>query len=206
MIDSDDLAVIRREIATFANVILSGLTEQTQLKDVSATEEVGNILGNDKAQLPVAHPFGFTSRSDKGTVAVTARHGAHPASRLVVAHRDVKRPLLGEAGEVMLYDRFDQQIWMKRGKMVHITEKIQIGSESPGDKMALAALCKAELNALRTALQNTQTASTVAWAALVTLLGVPFAAFLATGPVIVPPVYVPPNPINDVASAIVESD
>ncbi len=118
--NSTDMAWIRREIATQLQIILSGSTAATQVNDVVGTESINHsppgmptIEGR-----PLAHPYGMVSRAPAGTVQVVAQQGSHPGNRIVLLHRDKDRPSLNAEGEVMLYDKFGNQVWMQDGKIV----------------------------------------------------------------------------------------
>lgn len=149
-LDANDMAVIRREIIAYANVVLSGRTRETQLQSVPGTESVDSVLSSDAVvrSMQVAHPYGMVSRAPKGTLALVARHGAQPASMLVIAHRDAMRPELGEEGEVAVYDKFGNKVWLKNGAIVALTDKMRVGSETPTDKAARASKTNAELSNL----------------------------------------------------------
>ncbi len=118
--NSTDIAWIRREIATQLQIILSGATAATQVNDVVGTESIDHsppgmptIEGR-----PLAHPYGMVSRAPVGTVQVVAQQGNYPGNRIVLLHRDKNRPSLNAEGEVMLYDKFGNQVWMQDGKIV----------------------------------------------------------------------------------------
>ncbi len=120
MISSHEWAQLRREIATQMMVILSGNTAATQIDNVVGTESINNSPPGMPTieSRPVAHPYGMVSRAPKDTVQVVARQGDHPGNRIVLLHRDKDRPSLNAAGEVMMYDGFGNQVWMKDGKIV----------------------------------------------------------------------------------------
>jgi len=203
-LSADDLVIIRREIMAVANVILAGKTKSTAIDNKVGTEAVEALIsGATEARLPVVHPYGFTSRSTKGTVAVTGRQGDHPASRVVLGHRDDNRPELSAEGEVAIYDNFGHKIWLKDGEIDIAAEKMKIGGAS--DKMALAQKTFNEINAL-----YTQHATLVAL--LAATLAPMSTYFTSAGPVVVatplPNPFVAPTPVgpNQVNSTIVESD
>lgn len=130
MMDSNDWAMIRREIARQVSVVLHGQTAATNVDDAPATESIDNcppgtptITGR-----PVMHPYGLVSRAIKETISVVARVGNHPANLMVVGHRDKNRPALGADGEVALYDSTGNQIHLKDGKIVvKLQSKMEIG-------------------------------------------------------------------------------
>lgn len=105
------------------DVILSGNTAETQVDGVVGTESIDNLYPATPTieGRPLAHPYGIVSRAPAGTAQVTARQGDHPGNRLVLLHRDKNRPTLANEGEVMLYDNFGNQIYLKNGE-------IQIGA------------------------------------------------------------------------------
>ncbi len=111
---------IKREIRNQVQIILAGNTAATQIDDRVGTESIDNCPpGNPTINArPLAHPYGLVSRAPKGTAQVVARQGEHPANKLVLLHRDKDRPSLSAEGEVMLYDKFGNQIWMKDGDIV----------------------------------------------------------------------------------------
>jgi phage gp45-like len=130
MMDASDIAWIRREIATALQIILSGATAATQVNDVVGTESIDHsppgmptIEGR-----PLAHPYGIVSRAPTGTVQVVAQQGNHPGNRIVLLHRDRNRPSLNAEGEVMLYDKFGNQVWLQDGKIVvKLDDKLELG-------------------------------------------------------------------------------
>ncbi len=131
MINASDIAWIRREIATQLQIILSGSTAATQVNDVVGTESINHsppgmptIEGR-----PLAHPYGMVSRAPVDTVQVVAQQGSHPGNRIVLLHRDKDRPKLNAEGEVMLYDKFGNQVWMQDGKIVvKLDDKLELGA------------------------------------------------------------------------------
>ncbi len=129
--NASDVAWIRREIAIHLQIILSGATAATQINDVVGTESINHsppgmptIEGR-----PLAHPYGMVSRAPTGTVQVVAQQGNHPGNRIVLLHRDKDRPSLNAEGEVMLYDKFGNQMWMQNGKIVmKLDDKLELGA------------------------------------------------------------------------------
>lgn len=119
MISSPEWLRIKAMIVQAMDVILSGNTAGTQVDNVVGTESIDNLLpGMTTIEgRPVAHPYGLVSRAPVGTAQVTARQGDHPGNRLVLLHRDKNRPSLANEGEVMIYDAFGNQIYLKNGEI-----------------------------------------------------------------------------------------
>ncbi len=131
MMSPEDLQWVRREIRDQLQIILSGNTAATQIDDVVGTESIDNSPPGapTMTKRPVAHPYGVMSRAPKGTVQVVARQGEHPANMIVLSHRDKNRPPLNAEGEVMLYDKFGNQVWMQDGKIVvKLDDKLELGA------------------------------------------------------------------------------
>lgn len=153
--DDRDWAMVRREIALMASIIMHGQTAATQSGDQASTEDTDNcppgaptIEGRG-----VMHPYGFASRAKKGTISVVARVGNHPANKLIIGHRDKERPALENDGDVCLYDQHGNVLMLKDEKPYIDTGDREFsvgGKDLPDSKLgALAALCKQELEALR---------------------------------------------------------
>lgn len=131
MIDESELLnFIRREIKKQVNVVLAGLSGQ----NTSTTEDIASQYpGAPLVQArPVMHPYGIVSRAPANTIQVVARVGDHPGNRMVLGHRDAKRPEV-QAGEVQLYNQFGQAIYLKNGE-IHIgkatsTNPVPVGNE-----------------------------------------------------------------------------
>lgn len=120
MIDANDMAWIRREVARQVSILMHGETADTNIDDAVGTESVDKCPpGAPTVEgRPVMHPFGMVSRAPKGTIAVVARVGEHPGNKMIVGHRDKNRPQLSAAGEVMIYDAFGNKILLQDGKIV----------------------------------------------------------------------------------------
>lgn len=93
---------VREEIKRQLNVVLSGVSESGT--DVQK-ESIGSMYpGMPTIQdRPVMHPFGFASRAPRGVIQVVAKQGNDPTNRIVLGHRDVRRPALND-GEVVMYN------------------------------------------------------------------------------------------------------
>jgi len=191
--DDHDWAMVRREIALMASIIMHGQTAATQSGDQAGTEDTDKcppgaptIEGRG-----VMHPYGFASRAAKNTVSVVARVGAHPANKLIIGHRDKNRPALANEGDVALYDMHGNVLMLKDEKPYIDTGDREFsvgGKDLPDTKLgALAALVKQELNALRT----TMNANSTIFNAMILASGM--------GPVGPPPVSMQnASPIQDV--------
>lgn len=100
----DVMRFVRQEIARQLNVILSGVCEST--RDVE-TESIGQLYPGMPTieNRPVMHPYGFASRAPAGTIEVVAKQGADPSNRIVIGHRDAKRPKDIDEGESAIYSK-----------------------------------------------------------------------------------------------------
>ena len=119
MMDSSALKFIREEIQRQINVILSGSSGAND----QFSEDISEMFPGMPTinQRPVMHPYGLSSRAPSDTLQVVARQGEHFGNRIVLGHRDSKRPPLNQ-GEVILYNQFGQQIYLESGK-IHIGKK-----------------------------------------------------------------------------------
>ncbi len=101
MHDAEMVRAVRQEVARQLNVILSGQAGE----NTAEKETIDNLFPGSPSikDRPVMHPFGFVSRATKGTISVVGRQGASPENRLVLGHRDPKRPTDLEEGEALLY-------------------------------------------------------------------------------------------------------
>jgi phage gp45-like len=95
------LRAIRQEVARQLNILLSGQAGV----NTAEKETIDNLYPGSPSikDRPVMHPFGFVSRAPRGTLSVTGRQGAGPENRLVLGHRDSKRPADVDEGEAVLY-------------------------------------------------------------------------------------------------------
>lgn len=59
---------------------------------------------------PIMHPFGFVSRATKKVISVVGKIGADPSNRMVLGHRDSKRPADLEEGESAIYSEAGYQL------------------------------------------------------------------------------------------------
>lgn len=116
MTESEILNFIRKEIAKQVNIVIAGLAgNNDQFSEDIASQYPGAPTVSGR---PVMHPYGLVSRAPSGTIQTVARVGTHPGNRMVLGHRDAKRPALN-SGEVQLYNAFGQAIYLKNGE-VHI--------------------------------------------------------------------------------------
>jgi phage gp45-like len=149
-----DWARVKREIQLQIQLIWSGQTAATQIDDIVGTESIDNSppgMPTIEAR-PVAHPYGMQSRAPKGTFQVVAQQGAAPTNRIVLLHRDKDRPKLNAEGEVMLYDKFGNQIWMQDGKIVvKLDDKLEIGEGATKQAARKADTVKVTMTALNIA-------------------------------------------------------
>ena len=116
MTDPKIIKLIRDEVRKQVSIILSGSTGSNSV----SAETIDDLYpGYPPMQdRPLMHPYGLVSRAPRKTISVTARHGEHPANRIVLGHRDKNRPNV-EQGEVQLYNQFGQAIYLKNGT-VHL--------------------------------------------------------------------------------------
>lgn len=127
MMDAESLRFLREEIKRSLNIILTavaGANEDTQ------TEIIQNLYAgspNTEAK-PVMHPYGFVSRAAPQTTSVVIRRGDHPASLMILGHRDGDRPAV-ENGETMLYNLDGQMIYLKTGELIETLKKLTINAD-----------------------------------------------------------------------------
>lgn len=102
MHDSDTIRLVRQEIKRQLITILSG---QAGANDQVETETIDNMYPGSPSipDRPVMHPYGFASRAPVKTIGVTGRQGDDPTNRIVLGHRDSKRPKDIGAGDVVIY-------------------------------------------------------------------------------------------------------
>lgn len=132
MIDGEMVRFIREEIKKQVNIIISGLSGNND----QFSEDLTPYPGAPPMPLrPVMHPYGLVSRAPSETLQVVARAGDHPANRMVLGHRDSKRPTINQ-GEVQLYNQFGQAIYLEKGK-------IHIGTAATSDPSPLGNEIKA---------------------------------------------------------------
>lgn len=130
--DSDTLRAIREEVKRQLNVILPGETGAT----TQEIEDINNLYPSMPTiqKRPVMHPFGLASRAPQGTASVTGRMGEHVGNRMVLGHRDAKRPTMDE-GETVLYDAYGHVVYLSESKM-------QFGSKASTEPMVLGNVLK----------------------------------------------------------------
>lgn len=138
MMDPEVISFIRREIARHMNIILSGQSG-TNTKDFETIENLLPGMPNI-VNRPVMHPYGLVSRAPRGTIQVTARQGENPGNRMVLGHRDQKKPDVKQ-GEVMIYNQF--------GKAIYVAEsKVHLGIKDAANPAVLGKELKAFLIAI----------------------------------------------------------
>lgn len=127
MNEADLKRFIKQEIRTTLNVLLTAAAGTND----NQTEQVQDLfVGMDGINgVPVMHPFGISSRAPSGTTSIVGRVGDHYGNRLVMGHRDAKRPDSG-SGEVVLYDAYGHIVYLSQSK-------IQIGSKSASEPFVL---------------------------------------------------------------------
>lgn len=108
MNDSELKRWVREEIARQIIVITSG----TAGDNTAESETIDSLYPGSPSipTRPVMHPYGFASRALKGSIQVTAKVGADPSNRMVLGHRDSKRPADLETGESVLYSSEGYQL------------------------------------------------------------------------------------------------
>lgn len=129
MISPSEWRQIEQLVNQMVSIVLSGQTNETQIDGIAGTESIEGMFPGSPgiAARPLAHPYGLVSRAPKGTVQVTARQGEHPANRIVLAHRDINRPVLDAPGDVWLYDAHGNAIKLVDGKVVVKSNAIELG-------------------------------------------------------------------------------
>lgn len=128
MNESEILSLVRRELARQLNIILTGKTANST--GDTASEDIKEMYpGMPTIEVrPVMHPYGFASRAIDDTISVVAMQGAQKQNRVIIGHRDGKRPKLDDAGDVILYDGTGKHI-VKLSKSKGI--EIDAGSDDP---------------------------------------------------------------------------
>lgn len=141
---SDIQRMIRDEVRRQVNVILFGTTGNA----TGQVEDIQNLFPGMPGitQRPTVHPYGLTSRAPDGTISVVARVGEHAGNRMVIGHRDSKRPSLSTSGEVILYNSYGQQIYLKNGEVRIVSPKIKLGSANSAEPVPLGTQLQTLLN------------------------------------------------------------
>lgn len=110
MITPEIRRFIQQEIIRHMNVILSG-----SAGDATVNSETIESLYPGMPSIPdrpVMHPYGMASVAPKNTISVTARQGENPGNRLVLGHRDSKKPTL-QTGETAIYNLNGYEVRLK---------------------------------------------------------------------------------------------
>jgi len=104
--------VIREEFApiAMAQIISNADQMRTTFQRTSSDSQFPNARN--------IQPFGFSSRAPVGTDALSVPIGNNPTHVNVVGHFDANRPAVSD-GEVMIYNEFGQQVYLKDGS-VHL--------------------------------------------------------------------------------------
>jgi hypothetical protein len=128
MDNSEIRKMIQDEVKRQMNVIIHGAAGAND----SQTETISQMFPGmtDIPARPVMHPYGFSSRATPGTIQVVGRVGEHIGNRMVLGHRDGKRPADLQPGEVVLYNSTGQAFYIRQGK-------VQLGSGSSSEPMVL---------------------------------------------------------------------
>lgn len=158
MMDAEAVRFVRQEIERQLNVILTGSAGATdQFKETISNQFPGmpDIPGR-----PVMHPYGLVSRAPQGTLSVTGRMGEHVGNRMVLGHRDKNRPSLAE-GEVMLYNEFGQQMYVKNGNVILNAKKVSLGSAAAAEPFVLGNVFQAMMETVLEAIATHTHASNV---------------------------------------------
>ena len=144
MTDPKIIKLIRDEIKKQVSIVLSGSCGGNTI----ATETIDDLYPGYPPMLdrPLMHPYGLVSRAPRKTLSVTARHGEHPANRVVLGHRDRNRPNV-ESGEVQLYNQYGQAIYLKNGT-------VHIGTASASNPAVVGNELKAMLESLLDAIAS----------------------------------------------------
>lgn len=142
MITPELRVFIRKEIEKYANVILSGQTNNAQ----THTEDINNLYpGMPIIQnRPKMEPYGFSSKATDGTIQVTARQGENFNNKMVLGHRDKNKPTDLATGESVHYssggskayarnDSYDIEAAVSNIK----ADLIKLGSEGASDPAVL---------------------------------------------------------------------
>lgn len=117
MMDSEDVAFMRAEIKRQVQIILFGTTGNTtpdaQTEDIQQmTPGMTTITSR-----PVMHPYGFASRAPTNTLSVVTRCGDHAGNRMVMGHRDAKKPAVANPGESAQYSAGGYVFRCQNGKV-----------------------------------------------------------------------------------------
>lgn len=101
MISSELQRHLREEIKKQVITILSGEAGGGDAE----TETINNMFPGMPGitKRPVMHPFGFASRAPKKTIQVVGKQGNTPENRIVLGHRDARRPTDLAEGDSAIY-------------------------------------------------------------------------------------------------------
>jgi hypothetical protein len=129
-VDPDLRRFIRKEIERQIMVLLTGVSGNDDPE--KWTEDIEQIYpGADTLEgRPVMHPFGFVSRTPRGTLQVVGRQGEHPSNRIVIGHRDMNRPTDLDAGTSKLYSEQGYQLYAG-------SDGVYVGKDAADNPLAL---------------------------------------------------------------------
>lgn len=126
--DAETRRYIDDTIRKQLNIILSGVSGSNTVSQETISELFPGMP--EIVNRPVSHPFGYASRATQGTVQVTARHGEHVGNRMIIGHRDSKRPDDLQEGESVIYSKGGLTVYLRNGE-------IQIGSKNSDNPVVL---------------------------------------------------------------------
>lgn len=114
MIDSETITFIRNEVKRQMDVILSGVAGNSdgQYEDVQQLYPGMPTI----TKRPLMQPYGLASAAPDGTLQVVGKQGEHTGNRIVLGHRDAKKPAVAP-GEVILYDANGGALIMREAGM-----------------------------------------------------------------------------------------
>ena len=135
--------IIWREVNRTLNVLLTGVSANA---DGQGNEDITNFVpgAGPIQKRPVAFPYGYNAQTPDNIPQLIATVGNHPLNRMVLGHFDVDRPVV-KSGEVVLYNNFGQQVYLKNGKVL-------IGSPSASQPVPLGTVLQTFLEDLLNAL------------------------------------------------------
>lgn len=127
MIDAEVRKFILEEIRKQMNVLLPAETGET----ATHTETIEKLYPGmpNVPSRPIVQPYGVSSRAPRGTQSVTGRMGEHVGNRVVLGHRDSKKPAV-EEGEIKIYSNGNSYVYAKKDGSV-------ISESSGGTKVTL---------------------------------------------------------------------
>lgn len=120
MIDPELRRLIEDIVKQQLNIILTAKTTSSKVK----TESISDLFPGMPtiSDRPVMAPYGVASKPPMGTKSVVGQHGDFKGNRIVLGHRDEKRPTDLDDGEAMIYS-------LGKYKVKCFLDKIQIGKD-----------------------------------------------------------------------------